>query len=431
MARPQAEHIIVIGAGAAGLMAARELALAGRRVTILEARERCGGRILPLAPAEFGYRAEGGAEYVHGEAPVTHGLLREAGLDVLPIEGARWNVEQGRFSPDDRSDRGIGLFYERLAELRSDITVTDFLKKHFAGPEHDRLRHFVIRMVEGYDAADPSRASMLALRDEWTDSGRSQQARIKGGYGALIDFLAADCVRLGADLHLGAAVSAVETAGQRAMIRCANGAAHTGDVAVVAVPLPLLGAINFPAAVRKRTAAAAEIGFGNVIKFLLRFRTRWWIDAAGKNLSELLFLISDKTVPVWWTQRPTDHPVLTGWLAGPRTNAMADLDESALIALGLSSLADIFAIPREQLARDLVAARAINWAADPFARGGYSYVTLATRAAQAALAGAQDGVVFSGEALYRGPEMGTVEAALASGLEAARTILAADGVVRS
>ena len=96
MARPQVENIIVIGAGAAGLMAARELGRAGKRVTILEARERCGGRIHPLPSAEFGYPAEGGAEFVHGEAPITQRLLREAGLSTLPLQGARWVVEKWR-----------------------------------------------------------------------------------------------------------------------------------------------------------------------------------------------------------------------------------------------------------------------------------------------------------------------------------------------
>src|SRR5258708_29087265 len=97
MARLHAEHIIVIGAGAAGLMAARELGRAGKRVTILEARDRCGGRIHPLPAAEFGYSAEGGAEFVHGDAPVTNGLLREAGLSLLTIQGMQWTVEGGKF----------------------------------------------------------------------------------------------------------------------------------------------------------------------------------------------------------------------------------------------------------------------------------------------------------------------------------------------
>lgn len=73
MSQLNPHHIVAIGAGAAGLVAARELTRAGKRVTLLEARDRCGGRIYPLPAAEFGYAAEGGAEFVHGEAPVTRG----------------------------------------------------------------------------------------------------------------------------------------------------------------------------------------------------------------------------------------------------------------------------------------------------------------------------------------------------------------------
>jgi monoamine oxidase len=88
--------------------------------------------------------------------------------------------------------------------------------------------------------------------------------------------------------------------------------------------------------------------------------------------------------------------------------------------MGLVSLAETFSLPAERIRRDLFASRAINWGNDPFARGAYSYATPKTREALAVLRRpGSDGIFFSGEALYAGADMGTVEAALASGRETA------------
>jgi monoamine oxidase len=405
-------------------MTARELARAGKRVTILEARDRCGGRIYPLPTQEFGYPAEGGAEFVHGAAPLTRALMREAQLSLLPRGGTRWSARSGKLLPNDPSPPHMNRFYQALSEVKADLPIAEFLKTHFADRRYDELRRSVTRTVEGYDAADPRRASTLALRDEWLARDDGPHGRIARGYGALSEHLLSECRRHGAALHLGAAVTAIDEARGRVAVRCRHGATFEADAAILTVPPPLLSEMALPPAARERAAAAADIGFGNVVKFLFRFATKWWSDLGGRDLSDLSFLLSDATVPTWWTQYPDGYPVLTGWLAGPKADRVSSLAEAELIELGLASLGEIFDLPADRIRKNLAAARAINWGNDRFARGAYSYATPKTRKAQSVLRKANgDGIFFSGEALYAGPEMGTVEAALASGQETAQTIM--------
>src|SRR6476469_10281584 len=127
---------LVVGAGAAGLMTARQLARAGKRVTILEARDRCGGRIYPLPEAEVGYKAEGGAEFVHGAAPVTRALMREAGLSLAPRHGTRWSARSGALQPAEPQLPHADRFYRALVAVTEDLPVAEFLATHFATAQY-------------------------------------------------------------------------------------------------------------------------------------------------------------------------------------------------------------------------------------------------------------------------------------------------------
>jgi monoamine oxidase len=243
-------------------------------------------------------------------------------------------------SLDEPSFPGWDRFYQELAALTVDLPIAEFLATHFADPQYERLRRAVTRTVEGYDAADPRRASTLAIRDEWMARDDGEHGRIAGGHGALVAYLESECRRHGAALHFGAALAAIEAARGGIVGRCADGAVYKADAVILTVPLPLLAGIALPPAARERAAAAvADIGFGNVVKFLLRFATRWWAEQGERDLSDLSFLLSDAPVPTWWTQYPDTHPVLTGWFAGPKADRVSSLAETELVEIGLASLA--------------------------------------------------------------------------------------------
>jgi len=96
----QTTDVLIIGAGAAGLMAAYRLSASGKKVIVLEARNHTGGRIHTISHESFFKHAELGAEFIHGDLPVTLNLLKEADIKYSPAGGEMVRYEKGQFLGD-------------------------------------------------------------------------------------------------------------------------------------------------------------------------------------------------------------------------------------------------------------------------------------------------------------------------------------------
>ncbi|HYV94004.1 MAG TPA: NAD(P)/FAD-dependent oxidoreductase [Chitinophagales bacterium] len=428
--------VLIVGAGAAGLMAARELARQQKSIVILEARNRTGGRIHTVHEDKLEFPAELGAEFIHGKLPVTLNLLKEAGIKVYPMEGKMIREEEGELSQSEYFTEGWSLFTKRLKQLKRDVSIADFLEQNFSEEKYSEIRETVRGFAEGYDAADLTRASALALRDEWMGGDDEAQYRVRGGYGAMIHFLEEECLSAGCVIHLSSVVRKVEWKRDTVSVITEDEKKFTAKKVIVTVPLGVLqqketatGAITFSPAIPKQMKAIQSLGYGAVIKVLLLFHDAFWKEKemrkrTGVNLENMSFLFCQGTIPTWWTQFPEETPLLTGWLGGPNAEKLTPFGEEIILQKSLGTLAAVFQITTEELKEKLSAWHVVNWPADPYARGAYTYATVGSSEARKILSTSVDGALFfAGEALYEGSVMGTVEAALVSGVDVAKKIL--------
>ncbi len=416
---------IIIGAGAAGLMAAKIISAAGEKVTVLEAAQRIGGRIHTVHLPGFHQPVEAGAEFIHGDLPVTMQLLEEARIDYVPVGGRMWQTSKGKWQPQEEDTDGWDEVMQRMQELKTDVPVADFLYQHFAGEKYAGLRQSVQQFAEGFDLADIFTASTFALRNEWMHED-GEQYRIPGGYSQLTNYLAETCRQQGCEILTGCRVKHIEYKPGKVTVTVADGRSFNGTKAIVTVPLGILqqdekteNSITFHPAIDAYTTACRKMGYGGVIKIAIQFQQPFW-ESTSDDIS---FILSKESIPTWWTQLSLHNGLLTGWLGGPAADGLRQTARQTIYEMAVKSLAVIFKKEVTKLEEMITAWEVFNWPADIFAAGAYSFSTLATNEAlQTVMQPVADTLYFAGEACYNGEHPGTVEAALESGKRVAQLI---------
>lgn len=418
-------QILIIGAGAAGLLAARELSSAGRSVVVLEGSARTGGRILDAESPGWPVPIALGAEFVHGELQLTFDLLKEAGLTYTPMEQKGVHLREGKEIAEERTGQWKE-FMARLDTLEADRSLSDFLSSFFRDSRYQTLRGEVIRFVQGYDAADPDTVSVFSLRDEW--SADDTQYRVDGGYGQLINYLVASCEEAGCSILLHKLVTHIRWNKGFVEVTTSTGKVFTADKLIVTIPPGVLkiapvnaGSVVFEPPLEEHERAIQAIGFGAVIKMVICFKSAFWVDMLSPDTT---FLFSEEAVPTWWLHSPYTTPILYGWIAGPQAAKFDHCTDKNVMDQAIDALALTFGVSVDFLREQISDFYLFNWNTNPFSKGGYAFATLEGAELMDVLReGVQETIFFAGEAMYRGPHGGTVEAALISGRDVARKIL--------
>jgi monoamine oxidase len=373
---PAGADALVLGAGMAGLAAARTLTERGRKAIVLEARNRVGGRM--WTDSSLGVPLDLGASWIHGVNgnPIAK-LAKQFGIETVPTDDENGIVfdADGSEMPDREWRRLESLFesiYEEVEEMRKQTDTDMPLQRAFdeaiASRELSRedLRrlnyyiHLVTALEYGADAKD------LSLW--WWDLGEEFGGReviFPGGYNQITDALAK-----GLDIRLGTIVKTVRYGNEGVEVETSAGR-FTADQAVVTFPLGVLkrASVKFePPLPESKQTAIDRLGMGVLNKVYLRFPEPFWdeeietISYVGERLGEWCD---------WLSFTPfTGKPILMAFHGGEKGFALEDLSDGEIRAGAMKALRVMFGEEIPEPNGMLVT----RWGKDPFSFGAYSHV---------------------------------------------------------
>jgi len=419
------QPILVVGAGIAGLAAARELHRQGREVLVIEARDRIGGRIW-TDTAWSDRPLDLGASWIHGVTgnPITE-LAAQSGARTVTTDYDNAVIYDTTGAPLDRSGE---LRLERLADdiarvLREaqdgdrDQAVQAAVEAGLPWSALSPAERIEARFILNSTLEQEYAGSTAELSTYWFDADggfKGGDVLLPAGYGQIVDDLAA-----GIPLALGQTVREVRVT-EEAVTIATETDTYTGPHAIVTLPLGVLktGKVAFSPALPAPTQRSIDaLGMGVLNKCYLRFPAVFWPE-----VDWLEYVARRNGHWVEWLSlaRPAQQPVLLGFNAADFGREIEAWSDEQIVADALRTLRVLFG----RQVPDPVGFQITRWASDPFARGSYSFNALSsTPDMRDELARSIDGRLhLAGEATHR-EYFGTVHGAYLSGLRAAQDSL--------